>query len=348
MDQTVAIPLQIGNWRFDPNRGEISREQEVVRLEGRTVRLLLYLAERPGAVVSIDELLNQVWSGVIVTPDSVYQAIATLRRQLGDDTKQPTYVVTVPRLGYRMVASVTPWDGGVVPGPKQSPSAIAAAAPHMPVTGPTVGSKKAGFGLGVAAALILAVTAAYLGYNRIATRQAAGDARGSQPQRSVAVLPFLDLTTQEMNEEYFADGITEELIGDLSRVPGLRVPAPSSSFYFKGKDMPLAVVARQLGVYFVVDGSVRKAGTSYRVATRLSRADNGYVIWTNAYERQLGDLLTIQKSIAAEAAVAIRESIERALPATTIFTTPRTGFLEALPSVAMQRPRGGPGADRCH
>jgi TolB-like protein len=198
-----------------------------------------------------------------------------------------------------------------------------------PVTGPTVGSKKAGFALGVAAALILAVTAAYLGYNRIVTRQAAADARGSPPQRSVAVLPFLDLTTQEMNEEYFADGITEELIGDLSRVPGLRVPGPSSSFYFKGKDVPLAVVARQLGVYFVVDGSVRKAGTSYRVATRLSRADNGYVIWTNAYERQLGDLLTIQKSIAAEAAVAIRESIERALAATAIFTAPRTGFREA-------------------
>ena len=302
MDRTVAIPLQIGNWRFDPNCGQISREQEVVRLEGRTVRLLLYLAERPGAVVSIDELLNQVWSGVIVTPDSVYQAIATLRRQLRDDPKQPTYVVTVPRLGYRMVASVAPWD----------PSAIAAAAPHMPITGRTVGSKKAGFGLGVAAALILAVTAAYLGYNRIVTRQTAADARESQPQRSVAVLPFVDLTTQEMNEEYFADGIAEELIDDLSRAPGLRVSAPSSSFYFKGKDIPLAVVARQLGVYFVVDGSVRKAGTSYRVATRLSRADNGYVVWTNTYERQLGDLLTIQKSIAAEAAVAIRESIERA------------------------------------
>ena len=313
MDQTVAIPLQIGDWRFDPNRGEISREQEVVRLEGRTVRLLLYLAERPGTVVSIDELLDQVWSGVIVTPDSVYQAIATLRRHLGDDPKQPTYVVTVPRLGYRMVASVTPWD----------PSAIAAAAPHMPITGRTVGSKKAGFGLGVAAALILAVTAAYLGYNRIVTRQTAADARESQPQRSVAVLPFVDLTTQEMNEEYFADGIAEELIDDLSRAPGLRVSAPSSSFYFKGKDIPPAVVARQLGVYFVVDGSVRKAGTSYRVATRLSRADNGYVVWTNTYERQLGDLLTIQKSIAAEAAAAIRESIERAPPATAISTTPR-------------------------
>ena len=73
------------------------------------MRLLLLLAERAGEVVSIDDLLNQVWSGVIVTPDSVYQAVASLRRLLGDDPKQPTYIETVPRLGYRMVATVSPW-----------------------------------------------------------------------------------------------------------------------------------------------------------------------------------------------------------------------------------------------
>ena len=73
------------------------------------MRLLLCLAERAGEVVSIDELLDQVWSGVVVTPDSVYQAVASLRRQLGDDAKEPAYIATVPRLGYRMVATVTPW-----------------------------------------------------------------------------------------------------------------------------------------------------------------------------------------------------------------------------------------------
>src|SRR5208283_5628001 len=89
--------------------GQISRDGETARPEARTMRLLLCLAERAGDVVSIDDLLNQVWSGVNVSPDSVYQAVASLRRLLGDDPKQPTYIETVPRLGYRMVATVGPW-----------------------------------------------------------------------------------------------------------------------------------------------------------------------------------------------------------------------------------------------
>ena len=101
--------LRVGAWCVNPASGEISRNGETARLEARTMRLLLCLAERPGDVVSIDDLLKQVWPGVIVSPDSVYQAVASLRRLLGDDPKQPTYVATVPRLGYRMVAAVSPW-----------------------------------------------------------------------------------------------------------------------------------------------------------------------------------------------------------------------------------------------
>ena len=98
--------LRIGDWFVNPLSGEIARGEERVRLEARTMRLLLCLAESPGEVVSIDALLSQVWSGVVVTPDSVYQAVAALRRLLGDDAKQPAYIVTVPRLGYRLVAPV--------------------------------------------------------------------------------------------------------------------------------------------------------------------------------------------------------------------------------------------------
>src|ERR1700733_5476044 len=106
MDRLTAIPLRIGAWYVNPTSGQISRDGETVRVEARTMRLLLCLAEHAGGVVSIDELLNQVWSGVIVTPDSVYQAVASLRRLLGDDAKEPAYIATVPRLGYRMVAKV--------------------------------------------------------------------------------------------------------------------------------------------------------------------------------------------------------------------------------------------------
>ena len=101
--------LRIGDWCVDPKSGEISRDGESARVEVRTMRLLVCLADHAGEVVSIDDLLSQVWSDVIVAPDSVYQAVTSLRRLLGDDPKQPTYIETVPRLGYRMVATVSLW-----------------------------------------------------------------------------------------------------------------------------------------------------------------------------------------------------------------------------------------------
>ncbi len=109
MDRLTTIPLRIGDWRLDSQLGQLARGQTVEKLEARTLRLLQYLANRAGETVSIDELLDNVWSGVVVTQDSVYQAIKALRRLLGDDPKNPRYIVTVPRLGYRLVASVSPW-----------------------------------------------------------------------------------------------------------------------------------------------------------------------------------------------------------------------------------------------
>src|SRR5271166_2962712 len=109
MEPPPTAQLRVGAWNVNPPSSQISRDGETTRVEERTMRLLLYLAGRPGEVVSIDDLLRQVWSDVTVSPDSVYQAIASLRRLLGDAPKQPTYIATVPRLGYRMVATVNPW-----------------------------------------------------------------------------------------------------------------------------------------------------------------------------------------------------------------------------------------------
>ena len=211
------------------------------------MRLLLCLAERAGEVVSIEDLLTQVWSGVIVTPDSVYQAVASLRRLLGDDPKQPTYIATVPRLGYRMVATVTPWTGAIA--------------------GESPGAQRRSRVLAIGAAVCLALAIAFLFYDKVLYIPRA-TATASAPQKSVAVLPFLDLTSQKMDEEYFADGMTEELIDRLSRIPGLRVPAPTSSFYFKGKKITIADIAKSLGVAYVLDSSVRNRGRCSSAAPR--------------------------------------------------------------------------------
>src|SRR3954469_10489968 len=122
----------MGAWRVDPAIGQISRGEETVRVEARTMRLLLCLAQRAGEVVSIEDLLNEVWSGVIVTPDSVYQGVTSLRRVLGDDPKRPTYIATVPRLGYRMIASVSVWaDESITP--RVNASAASSPPPGAPL-----------------------------------------------------------------------------------------------------------------------------------------------------------------------------------------------------------------------
>ena len=266
------------------------------------MRLLLYLAQRSGEVVSIDELLGHVWAGVVVTPDSVYQAIASLRRLLGDDSKQSRYIATVPRLGYRMIAEVTHHAERMPP--PVSPTLQVAMKPASPgiadLDTPTVNHRRGRIVVAVACSVLLMLTVAYWAKER----------RRSDVRTTIAVLPFLDLTTQEMNEEFFADGLTEELIGDLSKIATLRVPPPTAVFYYKGKQLPVADIARQLGVTFVIDGSVRKSGNTYRVAMRLIRADTGYVEWSETYDRPLGDLVEVQKDVAVATTEAVLSSID--------------------------------------
>jgi transcriptional activator of cad operon len=292
MDQPSGTSLRIGPWRVNPASGQISRQGETVRVEARTMRLLLCLAEHAGQVVSIDDLLEQVWTGVIVTQDSVYQAITSLRRLLGDDPKQPIYIATVPRLGYRMVASVSPW--------------VEQPEPAIPQ-----GSRKNWTLLVAGAAIPLILVLTFLVYGRFGSAAHPRATPQAVPARtSIAVLPFLDLTSESMDQEYFADGITEELIDRLSKIPGLRVPPPTSSFYFKGKKSSIADIAKSLGVAYVLDGSLRKSGSTMRIAARLVRADNGFVVWSETYDRQSDDTLKIQDDIAGEVTKALRQSID--------------------------------------
>jgi len=297
------------------------------------MRLLLCLAERAGEVVSIDDLLDQVWSDVTVAPDSVYQAVASLRRLLGDDTKQPAYIETVPRLGYRMIATVTPWadqpENGSSRGPfSEHPVSTPVSASALPA-GAAIhsanGQSKSGprlssiyiWAAGAAVGLVLIAVLLLSGKFR-SNNQLASPAVASQSQKSIAVLPFLDLT-DDMNQEPFADGMTEELIDKLSKIPGLRVPPPTSSFYFKFKLWPrskgseqitIAEIAKALGVAYVLDGSVRKSGTRVRVDARLIRAENGFVVWSEVYDRPFDDILMVQDDIAGEVAKALKSSIE--------------------------------------
>jgi transcriptional activator of cad operon len=286
--------LRIGDWCVNPASGQMSRGGETARLEVRTLRLLLCLAEHAGEVVSIDELLNQAWSGVIVSPDSVYQAVASLRRVLGDDPRQPTYIETVPRLGYRMVATVSPLAD-------RTPAVIDAPTPGL--------RRRAGVMWAAGSALCLAFVVVFLLYGKVADTNHSSATVAPRAPRSIAVLPFLDLT-EEMSQEPFADGMTEELIDRLSKIPALRVHAPMSKSSLKGKRIIISDMAKMLGVAYVVDGSVRKSGARLRVAARLIRGEDEYVVWSHTYDRPAGDILVVQDDIAGEVTRALKTSIE--------------------------------------
>ena len=315
MDQPRNTPFRVGTWSVDPASNQISRDGELIRLDTRAMRLLQCLARRAGGVVSIDELLDQVWAGVIVTPDSVYQAVASLRRSLGDDPKQPIYIATVPRLGYRMVAAVDeswPDNGGVL-----AVSALPVSA-QVVDGAPTVADIKESAAsihpvvrkrrrilwvAGGVSALVL-VLALYLVANPF----------GASPfapavDKCVGVLPFRDMT-DAMDEEPFADGMTEQLIDALSKIPGTHVPSLTSSLYFKGKQTTIAAVSKTLGVAYVLEGSVRKSGNTLRITAQLIRADDGYVVWSNSYDRPTTDILLVQSDIAAQVKRALETSLK--------------------------------------
>lgn len=317
MTNSQAATLRVGDWSVNRLTGELARDGACLRLEERTLRLLTFMADHAGQVLSADELLTHAWPGVVVSPDSLYQAITLLRRQLGDDARNPTYIATVPRRGYRLVAQVAHIahdaplaDAATVAMASAEPSeprpttfepslsaaasrgSIHAAVPLAGLTPAAAPQPASASPRRLRRIAIVAGVAAVLAGGLLALPMAR---TGST--RSVAVLPFLDLT-DEMNEEPFADGISEELIGKLSRQDGLSVAPPGASYFYKNKRDAAAEAARTLKVAYVLDGSIRRSGGALRIAARLTRAADGFVVWSDSYDRTPGDKLAIQEEIA--------------------------------------------------
>jgi TolB-like protein/tetratricopeptide (TPR) repeat protein len=139
-------------------------------------------------------------------------------------------------------------------------------------------------------------------------------------ENSIAVLPFADMS-EKKDQEYFSDGLSEELIDSLARIPDLAVSARTSSFYFKGKQTTIAEIARALGVAHVLEGSVRKSGNRLRVTVQLIRADNGYHLWSDTYDRKLDDIFKIQDEISALVIKALKLAMRSGTPVAAAETT---------------------------
>jgi TolB-like protein/Flp pilus assembly protein TadD len=191
---------------------------------------------------------------------------------------------------------------------------------HLPVaSGAAAAPRMKWMVVGIVAILLLAL--AYFVADRLwlskdvaeekpaaAVAPAAAPAAHAIPEKSVAVLPFVDMS-EKKDQEYFSDGLSEELIDMLTKMPELRVPARTSSFYFKGKQTTIAEIAKSLGVANVLEGSVRKSANTLRITAQLIRVDSGYHVWSETYDRQLDDIFKIQDEIAGAVVKALKVSL---------------------------------------
>lgn len=280
---TEARQIRIGAWTATPSLNLLERETRSVKLEPRAMDVLMFLAQHAGEVVSIEQLIAAVWQGAVVGDGSVYLAIRQLRQSLDDDSDGSSYIETIPKRGYRLTVRVEHLQQD-----EDSTDAAALSAPS---------ETKRSFSRWW---IVAAATAAALLVLALTSRQMT-----SASPASVAVLPFDNLSS-DPEQEYFADGMTIELLNKLSRVSDLRVTGPTSSFHFKGRNENPREVAAALGVEHLLEGSVRKAGERVRITASLSSAQSGQQLWAQTYERNLEDVFAIQDQIAQSVADALQ------------------------------------------
>jgi TolB-like protein/DNA-binding winged helix-turn-helix (wHTH) protein/Tfp pilus assembly protein PilF len=289
--------LCFGSFEVDLASGELRRQGRSIHLQEQPFRLLALLLERPGQVVTREELRDKLWpADTFVDFDhSLNTAVRKLREALGDSAEAPRYVETRARRGYRFIAPLTEPAGAaraVVPvdARRATVAPPPAARPRLPAGGLLV----------IAALLCVAALATY--WTALRPRPGAPRPR----KLTLAVLPF-DNLTGEADQEYLSDGLTEETITQLGRLEPdrLRVTARSSTWRYKHVDRDIERIRQELRADYVLEGSVRRAGERVRVTAQLIQAGDQTHVWAETYERDLGDVLVLQSELARAVARAI-------------------------------------------
>lgn len=270
---TTIGPLRarFGVFELDRRSGELRKHNHKIRLQDQPLQILLALLERPGEMVLREDIRRKLWpdNTTVEFDHGINAAVKRLRDSLQDTAKNPHFVETIGRRGYRFVAPVTLVTDDA-PEPKGPPlvSVVPKSQAH------------------------------------------AGKKWQDQPA-SVAVLPFANMTGEAENE-YFSDGLAEELINELAQLPGLRVIARTSAFAFKDKAQDIRKIAKTLGVEHLVEGSVRRSGSQLRITAQLIAAQDGTHVWSGRYDTEMADIFAIQENISSSIAGALR--VQLALP----------------------------------
>ncbi len=290
--------MRFGAFELDPLAGELRKAGLRIRLPDQSLKILTILLKRPGTVVAREELCRALWpEGTFVDFDhSLNTAVNRLRAALGDSAENPRFVETLGHRGYRFIGVV---GGSLGPIPLLPPRAVSARKTKVRTLLPwaVVGT---GFSAVAVMALLFALNVGGWRDRALGTRR---------PKiRSLAVLP-LENFSRDPEQEYFADGITEELITQLGRMGGLRVISRTSVNQYKHTKKSLTEIARELGVDALVEGAVERSGDRIRVTANLVQAFPEKHLWAQSYQRDLGDVLVLQGDIAQAIAREIRVEV---------------------------------------
>ena len=310
---------RFGVYEVNPRTGEMRKQGIRLRVRGRPIDILLLLLERPGDVVTRDDLRQRLWpADTFVDFDhGLNSAVNRLRDALGDSADNPRFIETLPRRGYRFIAPVTATptttaqavEAAASPNapPAEIPTTLADPVAVLPIEPGVAPPQPGGVGrphasprrtFAIGAALILAVVAAAV----IAWRGLASPA-SSDPTMTLVVLPFTNLSA-DPEQDWFSDGFTEEMIAALGTLEPshLAVIGRTTSMLYKGARKSIGEIGKELGVTYVLEGSVRRVGSRVRITAQLVNAHSMTNMWSDTYEQDVGDVLTIQSAVARQIA----------------------------------------------
>ena len=296
----AARVLRFDTFELDLRAGELHKHGVKLRLQGQPLQLLAILLESAGNLVTREELRSQLWpADTFVDFDhSLHNAVGRIREVLGDSAEIPRYIETLPRRGYRFIAPVEEVQAPRIPEPNGNKTREGVAAAP-----PTARQSKTRAALAVTL-LILAASGSAFWLVRAISRPTSAAPR----LRSIAVLPLENLSG-DPSQEYFADGMTEQLITDLAKVNALRVISRTSVMRYKGTKKGLPEIAKELNVEAVVEGSVMRSGNLVRITAQLLQASTDRHLWAESYERDLGDVLKLQSEVAQAIAKQVRAQL---------------------------------------
>ena len=288
----------VGDWLVQPNLAKIRRGDEAVHITPRAMAVLVYLANAKGAVVKRNELLDAVWPRMAVTPDALSQCIVELRKAFRDNSRRPSVIETIPKVGIRLIARVAAADPAIALETEARPPPAASNEATSP---DSRGARRLVSPLTAAlTVLILGVALASLWVSLTGRPVEGSDADAPPKGRSIAVLPFSYSTTVDADVESFAEGLHAELVSHLAQISALdRVIAPTSTLRYRNTATSSREIGQQLNVATILESHVQRMGDTVRVVATLVDTETDGTISSVTYDRALtaADMFAIQSEL---------------------------------------------------